>query len=640
MNRRWKSEVFAFVILGLSWQGHAPAQTAQPTKIVHAVYRLSGQSMGTYTEKRTLDSDGNTVTAIDSNMVFNRLGSKLELKSSSSYVETSQGALLRVDSTSSSSQQATTTHATVHDDTLHIVTEAGGHTYERSLAIPTHLLGPEAARRLAVSTLRAAGDRFSYDTFTPDLGNIVTVTDKAVAFDDLPATQDGAGTKIEQTMTGMPTPAFLWTDDTGWLLRQTVPSPLGEIEVVRTDDNHIQGRPVEGATLPDETFNRSIVKANIRLPQERLVNQIKLKITARQPGIVWPDFAADNQTVLKKEPDYVILEVRRPTPRSEGERPVAMTAALRSYLEPNALLQSDDAGVREIEASVVHNEDTAWQAARALQKWTAENMHFDLGIAVAPASEVAKNRKGTCFGYSMLLGSLARAAGIPSRVRVGVVYAGGIWGGHAWVELLIGDQWIPVDGALYAPGAADAARFSVFTSSLEGGAAGTLGGLGQVLGNVDIQILEYTVDGTKTVVDENAKPYSIDGDTYRNPWIGLTVVAPSGFHFTGFDLAWPQTTVVAMEGPDGQRVEFHNESASLPTSAGDRDSLLQNEGVAGPVVARRIGGHSVMFAETPQAAGMLLEEAGSIWLVKASGAHPRELLDQVAPSMLIGSGSR
>jgi hypothetical protein len=56
-------------------------------------------------------------------------------------------------------------------------------------------------------------------------------------------------------------------------------------------------------------------------------------------------------------------------------------------------------------------------------------------------------------------------------------------------------------------------------------------------------------------VDEHARPYSIEGNIYRNPWIGLSVAKPTGFRFTGFDLAWPQTTVIAMEGPGGQRAE-------------------------------------------------------------------------------------
>jgi hypothetical protein len=630
-----KPALLGIIVIGLGASLFAGAQSTLPDKEVHALYRMSGQPMGTYVEKRSTDGAGNIGTTIDSDMVFNRLGSKLELKSTSHYVETLGGALVTIDNVSSSSQQATTMHAIVNKDSVAVTTEAGGHSYEHSIALSKQLLGPEASRQLVAARLHTVGDVVSYDTFVPEVGNVLTITDEVVALKDSPEGQQASGTKIEQTMSGTAVAVTLWVDSSGWMLAQTMGSPVGDIETVRSDATLVDSTPIGGASLPSEALNRSLVTANIRLPQERLIEKIKLKIITKHPEAGWPDFTADNQTVLEKTRDYVVLEVRRPVPRVEGLRPPAMTNELRPYLDPNALLQSDDAGVRQIESSVVHDSDTAWLAAQALQRWTADNMHFDLGIAIVPASEVAKNRGGTCFGYSMLLGSLARAAGIPSRVRIGLVYAGGIWGGHAWPEVLIGDQWIPIDGALYAPAPADAARFSVFTSSLEDGTVGTLGGLAQVLGNVDIKILEYTIGGKRTVVDENAKPYSIEGNIYRNPWIGLRVAKPPGFHFTGFDLTWPQTTVIAMEGPRGQRVEIHNESASLPTSSLTRNKLLQDEGIGGSVRSQRISGHDVAVASGKKGSGMILENAGSIWLVKATGRHPGALLHQVASSMML-----
>jgi hypothetical protein len=628
------------LLLGLGAPSIGRAQSTLPEKAVNALYRMSEQPMGTYTEKRSMDVAGNIVTMIDSDMVFNRLGNKLELKSTSHYVETPGGALVTIDNVSSSSQQATTVHATVNKNSIGVTTEAGGHSYVHSIALSKQLLGPEAARQLVAAHLRAVGDVVAYETFSPEVGNVVTITDEAVALDDTPKGQEASGIKIKQTMSGMAAPLTLWVDSSGWMLGQTMGTPLGDIEAVRSDAALVDITSIGGASLPSETFNRSIVNANIRLPEERLIEKIKLKIITRHPEVGWPNFSADNQTVLEKTRDYVVLEVRRSVPRAEGSRPAAMTNGLRPYLEPNALLQSDDAGVRQIEGAAVHYGDTAWQAARALQRWTADNMHFDLGIAIVPASEVAKDRAGTCFGYSILLGSLARAAGIPSRVRIGLVYAGGIWDGHAWPEVLIGDQWIPIDGALYAPGPADAARFSVYTSSLEDGTVGTLGGLGQVLGNVDIKILEYTVGGRRTVVDEHARPYSIEGNIYRNPWIGLSVAKPTGFRFTGFDLAWPQTTVIAMEGPGGQRAEIHNESESLPTSSLGRNKLLQIEGISGPVRSQWMSGHVVAIAGDEKGSGMIIENAGSIWLVKATGPRSEVLLREVASSMkLVTNGS-
>ena len=81
------------------------------------------------------------------------------------------------------------------------------------------------------------------------------------------------------------------------------------------------------------------MSANIHLPEGRLIEKINLKIIIRHPEAGWPDFSADNQTVLEKTRDNVVLEVRRPVPRAEGLRPAAMTNGLSRYLA-NALLQS------------------------------------------------------------------------------------------------------------------------------------------------------------------------------------------------------------------------------------------------------------------------------------------------------------
>jgi hypothetical protein len=197
----------------------------------------------------------------------------------------------------------------------------------------------------------------------------------------------------------------------------------------------------------------------------------------------------------------VVLDIRRVLPNEHGERPMqAGHGELMLALEPNALLQSDDANIRNIAAQVVGDDHDAYSAARKLQQWTSKNMKFDLGIAIAPASEVARNRRGTCFGYAMLLGSLARAAGIPSRLHMGLAYAGGIWGGHAWVDIWAGREWIPLDAALYSPGPADAARFSFFTSTLQEGTIAEIGSLAKLFGNVDIKILEYTIHGKRVTI--------------------------------------------------------------------------------------------------------------------------------------------
>jgi len=579
---------------------------------VRAIYRLGGQPTGTYHELETVDDKGDATTTIDTVIVFNRLGSKLEIKGGTRYREDPEGRILGFVSDQSSSQQTMRATGEVSDGSVSVTTESGGKKYERKLAFTGVLIGPEGARRLVLKSLQKVGDIVAYQTFSPELGVVATYTDKLVAIGSFEISKHvETGLKIEQSLSAMPGKSVVVLDKSGWLLSQSTPSPFGDIVASRTDAEGMKSG-AEGATLPSETFTKSIITSNVRLPDERLIESIKIKLILKNRDLGWPNFSAPNQRVVSQTREVTILQIKRPQVNTRTSRPESVDSSMQGCLKPNALLQSDDPAVKSIVARVVNPTDDSWAAVRALQKWTNDNMHFDLGIAIAPASEVAKNRGGTCFGYSMLLGSLARAAGVPSRVRMGLVYAGGIWGGHAWVDVLIGKDWIPIDGALYSPGPADAARVSCFTSSLEESTVSNVGSLARLFGNVDIKILEFTVSGKRTVVSPGAPPYSIVGDTYRNPWLGVTLRKPAGFHFTKFNVVWPQTTVVAMEDSDGRQIEVQNLSASLPT-----------------------GTAKAAEPKEPGKAELRLERRGSQWLVVASGRDAKRLLRRFASSIVL-----
>jgi hypothetical protein len=366
------------------------------------------------------------------------------------------------------------------------------------------------------------------------------------------------------------------------------------------------------------------------LPEERFVDSIH-----KQPELGWPSLESENQRVIEENREYVILEVSRPQPKTPPTLPVATDAALDPYLSPNALLQFDDANIQAIAKSVVGNERDPWKAARALQLWTNDHMQFDPGIALAPASEVARNRRGTCFGYSMLLGALTRAAGIPSRLRMGYVYAGGLWGGHAWIDVRIGKDWIPLDGALYTPGPADAARFSFFTSALEEGTLTGIGSFAQLLSHVDIKLLRYTVAGRSIDVPEGAAPFVIEKNTYRNSWLGLSIVKPSSFQFTESDLAWPRTIVIAMQGPQGQEVEGANLPASAPTPEFDTGQVLRSHGITGRQFSMQIAGKTEVAVSSAQKAGAVMIDHGNIWIIRAAGPHAKRLLKLVSSSVTL-----
>lgn len=603
--------------------------SAAALKEIWAQSRIAGSAAGYYHESSAARPDGNIATLIENVVILNRMGSKVEIKSTAEYVEAEDGRLLTIDSTSSSSAQSTTMHVVNDGNSLTIRTGSGGKSYLRTVPLSAPPLGPEAARRLTVARLRAAGDTVSYLTFSPELGTPATITAKCLATHPL---------EIEQSMSAMPVKVTVWLDPDGWLRRQIFPSPFGSIETVRASRETVLSGTGGGAALPAESFRSTLVTSNIRLPEERLIEEVKIRITHLDPQLGWPDFTATNQTVVESARDHVVLRMRRVAEPAGERRPSPPPGKeLLPFLSANALVQSDDPRVKQVAESVAGGESDTYRAARKLQQWTAQHMTFDPGIAVAPASEVVRNRRGTCLGYAILLASLLRTDGIPARIRMGFVYAGGIWGGHAWVEMLADKEWVPLDAALYSPGPADAARFSFFTSALEEGTISGMGALARLYGHVKIDILEYTIHGRRVAVPPDAKPFTTAGNTYRNPWLGVAVTKPAGFRFTSLESVWPASTVVAMEGPGGESVRIEDRSASLPaTPEAEGEEMLRAEGIAGARREMAIGGRRWNVAASASRAGTVVRHGGEVLVVIARGQNPLALLAKVVSTLHLG----
>jgi transglutaminase-like putative cysteine protease len=78
---------------------------------------------------------------------------------------------------------------------------------------------------------------------------------------------------------------------------------------------------------------------------------------------------------------------------------------------------------------------------------------FEFSQAMATADNVAKTLTGDCTEYAMLGAAMCRAAGVPSRTVLGLVYAPAKDGKpylayHMWFEVFAQGQWLPLDATL------------------------------------------------------------------------------------------------------------------------------------------------------------------------------------------------
>ena len=121
---------------------------------------------------------------------------------------------------------------------------------------------------------------------------------------------------------------------------------------------------------------------------------------------------------------------------------------MRRYLKPTIYEQSDDPQIISAARRVIGKERRALPAARKLSRWVFKyigDKNFRSGYA--SARSVLANRSGDCTEHAVLLGALAKAVGIPSRMVGGIVYHDQAFRLHQWVEVFVGN-WIPLDPAL------------------------------------------------------------------------------------------------------------------------------------------------------------------------------------------------
>jgi hypothetical protein len=222
---------------------------------------------------------------------------------------------------------------------------------------------------------------------------------------------------------------------------------------------------------------------------------------------------------------------------------------------------------------------------------------------------------------------------------MGYVYALGMFGGHAWAEVMIGERWVPLDAAIVNAGAADATRISLAASSLaEGIGEISLGGLQQVFGQVGIEILGFQSGGKAYSVSPGAGPYSITGDRYDNPWLGIRLIKPDGFQFGKLDAVWPDRTVVGLDGPGGETAGLEQHEIypweDPETAVWAKLETLVPEGKRGRL---KIGEEDALLLDSgdgQRSAAAIIRGLES-WIIRAEGKDAPLVLRRIAESIRI-----
>ncbi len=181
---------------------------------------------------------------------------------------------------------------------------------------------------------------------------------------------------------------------------------------------------------------------------------LRVRLVGWPEGVSTTPLRAPGQEVLpggRPGEVVVVLRHRGEAPGQTAFPPGALPAELAVYLEQTHLAPAGDPAVQALASGLTRGSRDGWEASRRLRRWVSAEIKSSLGISMASAAETLARREGDCSEMAILLATLARAVGIPSRCVFGLVFHQGEFQRHMWTEVWLG-RWWPLDAALGADG--------------------------------------------------------------------------------------------------------------------------------------------------------------------------------------------
>ena len=296
--------------------------------------------------------------------------------------------------------------------------------------------------RILASRGIAAGTRHHWTILDPATMRHAPV-DVRIGAREVVRTRDGVfpAFRVDMSYYGLRTTS--WVTDTGDIIREE--SPLG-LMTVRESPEQAQGLAIPSGVQQDLMRISAVVPVMPRrIDEPRDVRRMRLRLE----GVELPtaDLDGVGQTV-----EGSIVEITDPQTLQPG--PADPDA--KRFLAPERLIESDAPEIVAEAARAVGDATRVRDKAERLTRYVNALLDKKPTVSLPSALEVLRTKVGDCNEHTALYVAMARAAGIPARIAVGLVYVRGAQGAfyyHAWPEVYVDEGagrglWLPVDPTL------------------------------------------------------------------------------------------------------------------------------------------------------------------------------------------------
>ena len=366
-----------------------------------------------------------------------------------------------------------------------VVTTTGNSKQRMTVDIPDDVILYSPMTEMALKRLKP-GDELSLRTIDPVTMSIATMTVKALRKESLTIDDTSYdATVLSTAYQGVD--VVSWIDIEGRVLRQD--TPFGWVMERCTA---LQAREAlrDAGQAEDILYGMAVrLVGKLRHPREAHALRLKLSGVTFEPG----ELATPRQEVVSIHDDETELLLRADRlPAGQWDGAVQLENP-DLFLAPSQGVQSDHPDIMERAIQIAGSQDDPVEKARAIYEWVHKNVRKSITISLPSALDVLRTMEGDCNEHTTLYVALARAAGRPAAVKVGLAYQEGRFFYHAWPAVYVG-RWLEMDPTWGQP-AVDATHIAL----AEGDLADQLR-LIKVMGKLRIEVLsEETGDGQRRV---------------------------------------------------------------------------------------------------------------------------------------------
>ncbi|MFH1134856.1 MAG: transglutaminase-like domain-containing protein [Pseudomonadota bacterium] len=355
---------------------------------------------------------------------------------------------------------------------LELVSQTGGHRSKSILRLDeVPRLASGLAPFLAKKGLKK-GERFSLPIFDPS--TLSTKSVQVVVEDK--ETIEVEGREVDAFRVRMDyfdVQSYTWIDEAGRVQKE---EGLLGLSMVRTTEDQAREGLVGKADLTDLVAATSAPTSGV-LAHPRDVRFLK----ARLKGVDLTGFdLSGGRQVLNGE----VVEVRRETIDVRDEAaPLPRDPHVIPFTYPSQFIQSDDHQIISQARALTEGAASPLDKIDRIVKWVYETLEKRPTMSVPSAVDVLETKVGDCNEHAVLAAGLLRAAGVPTKTVVGVLYFDGRFYYHAWIEAYWG-RWLAAD-PLLGQVPADASHIRFLTGDISRQAE-----MVRVIGRLEVEILE------------------------------------------------------------------------------------------------------------------------------------------------------